>query len=165
MIDLFETPVVVGSHPGSLWLAECVKSIPDGRTVKVHRTGGYEIAALRTACRYFDRFLFIQDSTTVLHPEFWDVIDTTERGWLFGGPPMYMGVYQRDDLEPAIEDAPAVIDKAWSIAWEGALPKRLNYPTLWPDVTDAVGRLEDRHGRTNLVLENRYFRKWKGTWT
>lgn len=158
-------PLVIGSHPGSPWLADCLKSIPAHRTVKIHRTGGYEIAALRTACRYYDRFLFLQDSTQVLHPEFWDIIDTSSPTWLFGGPPMYMGVYDRNQLEPAIEDAPPVMDKAWSIAWEGALPKRLNYPVLWPDVTDATGRREDRHGRTNLVLENKYLRKWKGTWT
>lgn len=162
---MIDTPVVVGSHPGSPWLADCLKTIPTGRTVKVHRAGGYEIAALRAGCRHYDRFLFLQDSTEVLHPGFWDVIDTCEPSWLFGGPPMYLGVYDRDQLEPAIEDAPLVMDKAWSIAWEGALPKRLNYPTLWPGITDGTGRIEERHGRKNLVLENKYLRKWKGTWT
>lgn len=159
------TPVLIGSHPGSPWLADCLKSIPKGRTVKVHRKGGYEIAALRTACRYFDRFLFLQDSTAVLHPDFWDVIDTTPTAWLFGGPPMYMAVYNRVDLEPVLADAPPVMDKASSIHWECVLADRMNLPVLWPEVTDASGRIEERHGRRNLVLDNRYLAKWKGTWT
>jgi hypothetical protein len=161
-----ETPVLVGSHPGSPWLKDCLKTIPKGRTVKVHRTGGYEIAALRTGIRHFDRFLFLQDSTEVLDPAFWEIIDTTPSTWLFGGPPMYLGVYYSDELWQAISDAPEVMTKQWSITWEGALPKRLShYGCLWPEVSDATGRQEERYGRNNLVLENRYLRKWKGTWT
>lgn len=161
---MIETPVVIGTHPGSPWLADCLKSIPLHRPVKVHREGGYEIAALRTACRYYDRFLFIQDSTQVLHPLFWDLIDTTPPTWLFGWPPMYMGVYNRADLEPHLSDAPATIDKATSIAWEVELAHRLGYPYLWPDVRDATAVPEERHGRANLRLSNGFFAKWKGSW-
>jgi len=161
---LLNTPLVIGSHPGSPWLSDLLKTIPSGRDVRVHRDGGYEIAALRTACRYYDRFVFLQDSTQVLHPDFWDIIDGSSPAWLFGGPPMYMGVYNRNQLELAIPDAPAVMDKASSIAWEGALSDRLPYTALWPEVTDATGRFEERHGRNNLVLENKYLRKWKGSW-
>lgn len=158
------TSVVVGSHPGSPWLADCLKTIPKNRAVTVHETGGYEIAALRTGISHYDRFVFLQDSTEVLDAAFWDIIDNTTPTWLFGGPPMYLGVYHRNELEQAITDAPEVMDKPLSIAWEGALPKRLNLGCLWPDVTDATGRHEHRHGRDNLVLENHYLRKFKGTW-
>jgi hypothetical protein len=158
------TPVVIGSHPDSPWLNDCLKTIPTDRPVEVHRTGGYEIAALRTGILHFDRFLFLQDSCEVLDPAFWNIIDNTTPTWLFGGPPMYLGVYHRNDLEQAIGDAPQVMDKAGSIAWEGALPKRLNYGCLWPEVSDATGRHEDRNGRLNLVLENNLLRKWKGSW-
>lgn len=157
-------PTVIGSHPGSPWLADCLKTIPTGRPVKVHHDGGYELAALRFACRYYDRFLFLQDSTEVLHPLFWDIIDTAPSTWLFGGPPMYLAVYNRNDIEAAIPDAPLTMDKSSSIAWEGELAKRITYGTLWPDVSDATGRFEERHGRNNLVLENQYLRKWKGSW-
>ena len=157
-------PVVIGSHPDSPWLADCLKTIPNNRPVTIHHEGGYEIAALRTAIRHHDKFLFLQDSCEVLNPAFWNIIDNTTPTWLFGGPPMYLGVYHRNALEQAITDAPEAMDKAGSIAWEGALPKRLNHGCLWPEVTDATGRLEERHGRTNLVLENRYLRKFKGNW-
>lgn len=159
-------PVVIGSHPDSPWLVDCIKSLrQQHRQIKIHNAGGYELNALRTGLRYFDRFLFLQDSCEVLHPTFWDVIDGLEGGaWLFGGPPMYLGVYNRDELQTALEDAPDIVDKRTSIRWEGELPQRLNYPVIWPDVTDATGRFKERHGRNNLVLENRYLRKWKGNW-
>ena len=158
------TPVVVGSHPGSPWLADCMKTIPKNRTVKVHAAGGYEIAALRTACQEYDRFLFLQDSTEVLHSDFWKTIDSTPTAWLFGGPPMYLGIYNRKDLNQPLAEAPQTLDKRAAIEWEGLLPLRLNYPVLWPEVTDLTGRYEERHDRMNLVLENRYLRKWKGNW-
>jgi len=37
-------------------------------------------------------------------------------------------------------------------------------PVLFPDLTDADGHMGEKFGRMNLVLENQYFRKWKGTW-
>lgn len=159
-------PVVIGSNPERIgWLADCLETIPYDRPLMVHRSGGYEIAALRAACQHYDRFLFIHDSTVILDEAFWGIVDTTGPAWLFGGPPMYMAVYDRDDLLPALDDAPQLMDKASSIVWEGELAKRLQYPTLWPEVTDATGRIEHHHGRRNLVLENSYLRKWKGTWT
>lgn len=162
--DVTETPVVIGSHPGSPWLADCLKTIPATRKVRVHRAGGYEIAALRTATRWRARFVFLQDSTQVLHPDFWDIIDNTEPTWLFGGPPMYMAVYQRRHLTTPLEQAPEKMDKLSSIRWEGELQERIHYPTLWPEVNDATGYHQERHGRMNLVLENTYLRKFKGNW-
>lgn len=143
-----------------------IRATSKRRRVLVHTDGGYEITALRTGITNFPRFLFLHDSCEVLHPDFWTIIDITTPTWLFGGPPMFLAVYDSKDLDRALEDAPYGYDitKATSIAWEGELPKRLPYPTLWPEVTDATGHIQERHGRTNLVLENRLLRKWKGNW-
>jgi len=41
-----------------------------------------------------------------------------------------------------------------------------NPQVLFPELTDANStRQEERHGRTNLVLENDYLVKYKGTWS
>lgn len=161
-------PIVVGTNPERKpWLNDCLASIrrtSKYRRVLIHATGGYEIAALRTGIAKFNQFLYLHDSCEILSPDFWDIIDTTPPTWLFGGPPMYLGVYNRQDLEPALTDAPATMTKETSIHWECELPRRIHYPILWPEVTDATGRIEERHGRTNLVLENTYLRKLKGTW-
>jgi hypothetical protein len=156
-------PLVLGSYPGSPWLADWSPRKLGNRPVHVHRDGGFELTALRAAP--FDRFLFLQDSCQILHPAFWDIIDgLTESTWLFGWPGMYLGVYDRTTLQPVLDAAPALVDKETSIEWEHRIRHVLDYPVLWPDVVDATGRLEERHGRTNLVLDNRYLRKWKGTW-
>lgn len=156
-------PLVIGSNPDSPWIGNWSPRSVGKRDVHVHRTGGYELAALRSAP--FRRFLFLQDSTEIRHPHFWDVIDgLTGPAWLFGWPGSYLAVYDRNDLTPLLDEAPDPVDKEQSIHWEARFRRTLNYPTLWPDVVDATGRIEDRHGRSNLVLENRYLRKWKGTW-
>lgn len=162
-------PIVVGTNPERTeWLKDCLASIrrtSSRRRVLIHGDGGYEIAALRTAVKHFSRFVYIHDSCEVLSSDFWDVIDHLDGpSWLFGLPGMYLGVYDHADLAPILNEAPDPVDKAMSIQWEGRIRERLPYPTLWPDVVDATGRYEERHGRMNLVLENDLLRKWKGNW-
>lgn len=162
-------PVVIGTNPErGPWLRDCLTSIRRTsryRRVHVHRDGGYELTALRAAMTRYDRFLFVHDSCEILHSDFWGAVDNTGPTWLFGGPPMYLGVYNSLDLRAALTDAPSDVDKQTSIRWESELPNRLPCPTLWPEVNDATGRIEEHHGRRNLILENRYLRKWKGTWS
>ncbi len=159
------TPVVIGTNPErGHWLADCLATMPSDRDVLVHDTGGYEIAALRTGCAQYPRFLFLHDSVTITDPAFWDVIDTSGPAWLTGGPPMYLGIHERDQLAPVLARYPAVIDKEEAIRLEVDLPLHVNYDTIWPNVTDrtALGT-EQRHGRLNLLVGNAYFVKRKGT--
>lgn len=162
------TPVVVGTNPERTdWLKDCLASIratSHHRRVLIHDKGGYEIAALRTGLANFRRFLFLHDSCEILSHEFWDIIDHSPPIWMFGGPPMYLAVYDGATLEDAIAHAPEEMTKGSSIVWEGELPQRLSLPTLWPEVHDGTGHMEQRHGRPNLVLENEHLRKWKGSW-
>lgn len=160
------TPVVVGTNPErGHWLTDCLATIPADRPVLIHDTGGYEIAALRTGCARFSRFLFLQDSVTITNPTFWDVIDASGPAWLTAAPPMYLGIHHRDQLAPVLAAYPATVDKETAIALELDLHARVDYDTLWPDVTDrtALGT-DERHGRTNLLVGNDYFVKRKGTW-
>lgn len=163
-------PVVVGTHPDrTAWLRDCLKSIRTTtrrRRVLVHHTGGYELAALRAGIQKFDRFLFIHDSVTILHPEFWQAIDNFGGpAWLTAPPPMHLGIHDRTQLQPVLESYPLEVDKRMSITTEGELPLRLNYGTIWPEITDATAlRREERHGRDNLVLGNHLFEKHKGNW-
>lgn len=161
-------PVVVGTHPDRKpWLTDCLASIRRSsprRRVFVHGTGGYEPAALRAGCAKFDQFLFLQDSVTILHPDFWTTIDASGPAWLAGWPPMFLGIYNAADVAPLLPDHE--VSKVESTHLEGALPHSLPMPTLWPDVVDATAlRREDRHGRDNLVLGNDLFLKHKGTWS
>lgn len=160
------TPVVVGTNPErSGWLAECLATIPDDRPLLIHDAGGYEIAALRTGCAHYPRFLYLHDSVTITDPAFWDVIDASGPAWLAGLPPMYLGVHDTAQLAPVLARYPDVVDKETSIRLEFDLPLHVNYDTIWPDVTDRTAfGTEERHGRLNLLVGNSYFVKRKGTW-
>lgn len=163
------TPVVIGTHPDrAAWLEDCLTSIratsSKRRKILIHETGGYEPAAIRTGCATFDRFVYLQDSVTILHPDFWEAIDASEPAWLAGHPPMFLAIYDTATVAPLLPVGP--VDKGEAIRLESHLPSVLPMPTLWPDVTDATAlRREDKHGRDNLVLGNQYFLKWKGTWS
>lgn len=155
-------PVVVGSHPDSPWIDDCLTSIlaTTDRQVIVHSNGGYEPAALRTGAALFDRFVYLQDSVTILSPTFWDAIGDAPC-WFAGNPPMFLGIH--DSTITAL--LPRSASKKEAIALESELPGRLDYPTVWPTVTDRTAlRREFKHGRDNLVLGNEHFLKWKGTW-
>lgn len=161
-------PVVVGTHPERPhWLDDCLTSIrrTTKRRVLVHEAGGYEIAAIRTGYARFSRFLFLQDSVTILSPEFWTIVDA-RRGpaWLSGWPPMFLGIWD-ESAKPLIDSLPEQQSKEDSIRLEGEIPAQLGWSTIWPEVTDHTAlRREDRHGRNNLVVGNRYFEKAKATW-
>lgn len=157
---------MIATHPDrGAWLADLLETIPTDRDVLIHGTGGYEIAALRTGCQAFDRFLLLQDSMRILDPTFWAVIDASGPAWLSGHPPMYLGIHDREQLEPVLSTYPATIDKETSITLEGDLPRHVTYDTIWPHITDRTAlRTEHRHGRENLVLGNHLWEKWKGTW-
>jgi len=163
-------PVVIGTNPERKpWLDECLASIratsSRRRRVHIHETGGYEPAAIRTGCSKFERFLFLHDSVTILHRDFWDIIDASGPAWLAGWPPMFLGIFNAADIEPLLPTYE--VSKRESCDLEGALPHRLHMPTLWPDVVDTTAlRREDRHGRDNLVLGvEGVWEKHKGTWS
>lgn len=164
-------PVVVGTNPErGDWLKGCLDSIratTRRRRVFIHRTGGYEIAALRAGVTRFGRFLFLQDSVTILRSGFWDVIDSTQgSAWLTGGPPMYLGIHDSIQLGPALSVYPDHLEKRDAINGESDLPTRVQgYGVIWPEVHDATHlRMEERHGRLNMVLGNHLFEKHKGSW-
>lgn len=162
------TPVVIGTHPDrAVWLKDCVTSIratTKHRRVLIHRTGGYEPAAILTGCAAFKRFLYLHDSVIIKTREFWDTIDSTEPAWLAGFPPMYLAVYHGPTVAPLLPTHE--VTKHEAIRLEAHLPTLLPLPTLWPNVTDATAlRHEYRHGRDNKVLGNSHFEKFKGTWS
>lgn len=163
-------PVVIGTHPDrTAWLRDCLKSIratTHRRRVHIHRTGGYEIAALRAGIQKFNRFLFLHDSVTILHRDFWDVIDSHDGpAWLTAPPPMHLGIHDRTQLQPVLESYPTDFDKRMSITSEGEIPLKVTYGTIWPEISDTTAlRMEERHGRNNLVLGNLLWEKHKGNW-
>lgn len=161
-------PVVIGTHPDRTeWLDDCLTSIKKTsspkREIFIHRTGGYEPAAIRAGCGKFEQFLFIHDSVTILHKDFWSTIDKSGPAWLAGWPPMFLAIYNRADvlMHLPLEE----VTKQGACNLEGSLPSVVPMKTIWPEITDANRlRMEERHGRLNMVLGNELWIKHKGNW-
>lgn len=163
----------IGSSPDRQgWLADCSASL--GRSYIAVVNYGFELNKIRWVMdnTKLDRFLFLQDSWQVKSPAFWDLLDQFEGSVALTRDPYffgcYAGVYERHIIERV--GVPSVKDKAHSILLEidwhrryvevGGEPK-----VLFPELTDAnATRIVERHGRQNLVLENEFVVKWKGTW-
>jgi hypothetical protein len=173
-------PVVVSTGDGrGHWVADCLRSITRGNvTVCLSRTGG-ELGAIRMIHEgtHWSRWLLLQDSCEVLDNALFDLVDATTGSLLIAPrPSMYLAVYEREILDRiGIPDVPAGADRAvairheteWMDQYEDAHRQLRggSVPVLFPDFTDAnAPRREHRHGRINLVLENTYLRKYKGTW-
>lgn len=120
-----------------------------------------------------DRFLFLQDSWVVKDDRFWDLLESNTGSVSITADPYfygcYAGVYERSVIEQI--GIPVIADKREAILYEIDWHKRYvevagKPVVLFPELTDANStRQEQRHQRINLVLENDYLVKYKGTWS
>ena len=156
------------------WLAQCMASLRGRDVLAVSLEHGYELGKIEWVYRNttLDRFLFLQDSAEVLSKGFWGRLEEFPRSVALLGDPSvygsYMGVYERKVLDK-LPGWPTVDSKMASIANEIMWTRDYSdaaggAPVLFPDLTDANGHVMNHFERDNLVLENQYFRKWKGTW-
>jgi hypothetical protein len=153
-------------------LADCSASL--GREHIAVVSFGFELAKIRWVMdnTTADRFLLLQDSWQVKSPLFWDLLEQFEGSVALTRDPYffgcYAGVYERHIIERI--GVPVVKDKAHSILleidWHRRYVEASVEPTvLFPELTDAIATgVVERHGRDNLVLENEFVVKWKGTW-
>jgi hypothetical protein len=165
--------VVIGSSLGrENWLADCSASIKRDHIAVV--SFGFELAKIGWVMdnTNADRFLFLQDSWLIKDEAFWDLLDATTGSVAITADPYffgcYAGVYERSVIKqigvPVVTDKRDAIDK--EISWHKRYVEVAGEPmVLFPDLTDAnATRQVERHGRINLVLENDYIAKYKGTW-
>jgi hypothetical protein len=166
--------VVVATTPGrEAWLTDCLASIQ--REVLVLRQGGtWELGKIKWLYEntQLDRFLFLHDSVVVKDQAFFDrmfehdgSVSVTNDPGIFG---MYMGIFTREHLSrvelysPVTQRDSIRAEIEWTHRYATAAG---NVPVVFPDLRDQlnVGFVE-HHGRKNMVLENYYLRKFKGTW-
>lgn len=173
-----KVPVVISTGIGrGQWVGDCIGSISRGNVTICRSDGGGELGAIRMIYEgtHWRRWLMLQDSTVVLDQGLFDLVDAVEGPCLLAPhPAMYLAVYERSVLdvvgipEPAAHDREAAIalEVPWMRAYEAQCHAQgFACPVLFPELTDdnATGQVE-HNGRVNLIVENRYLRKYKGTW-
>lgn len=131
-----------------------------------HTEGAFELAELRESATEGGRFLFMKDSVRILDAHrFWNIIETHPGpAWLFARPSCYLAIYDSASLSAALEDAPLSGTKIDSINWESHLHDLLDYPSIWPEVTDWTSkRIDYIDGAPELVIGNDIVEKSKGS--
>ena len=165
--------IVIGSSPDRAeWLESSSGSI--GREHVIVSNWGYELNKIRWVIENTaaERFLFLQDSWRIKSPEFFDLLDKASGSVAITSDPYFFGcfagVYERAVIEkigiPNIETKlNAVLAEKW---WHEEYVRVAGEPTvLFPELTDdRATEVRFFNGRENLILENDYVLKYKGTW-
>jgi hypothetical protein len=166
--------VVIGSSPERKeWLANCSDSIRREHISVVNE--GFELAKIRWVIENTnaEKFLFLQDSWVIKDDKFWELLEAEDGSVCFTADPYYYGcyagVYERWVIDqigiPVIESKLDAIDN--EIAWHKHYVEVAGKPkVLFPKLTDSNStRKLEKNGRMNLVLENEFVIKLKGTWS
>ena len=169
-----KTEIVLMTFPGrEVWLDQCIKSIGK-RDVVVLSGYGHELDKIRWVCENtnIERFVLLQDSMIIKDQSFFELAMSNPKSVAFSNCPvkfgMYMGVFCRETLLKT--HMPVVRDKEHGIELEVSWANE--YSHYEPDAPLLFDKFHDHyangtkqlHGRINLVLENDYIIKYKGTW-
>jgi hypothetical protein len=164
--------IVIGTTPDRAgWLADCVARI--SHPYLVVSDYSYELGKIRWVVENtnIDRFLFLQDSVIVKSELFWDLLAQYDGSVSINKDPdlygSYLGVYERSVLERI--DLPTISSKRDAVTHEVDWARTYvraagEVPVLFPDLRDGE-KFEVHQGRMNMVIENDYIRKYKGTWS
>lgn len=166
--------IVIATTPGREgWLSQCLKSIGDRRVV-VLSDYSFELGKIRwmfenTCC---DRWMLLQDSVVIKDQSFFDKAFAYPKSVAVSTCPtkfgMYLGIYHRDTL--AAIGIPEISTKEEAIYhemhWSNKYCRAEDVPVMFTNFTDHNNKgVVNLFDRPNLVLENEYLIKYKGTWS
>jgi hypothetical protein len=165
--------IVIGTSPDrSEWLAASSASI--GREHIVVSNWGFELGKIAWVMENTtaERFFFLQDSWVVKTPALFTLLDNTVGSVALTQDPYYFGcfagVYERSVIEhigvPVIETKFEAVqaERFWHESYVMTAGEPI---VLFADLTDEnATEVRFHNGRENLILENEYVRKYKGTW-
>lgn len=162
--------VISTSRGRSDWLKACIESV--GRPCIVVYNDSFELGAINWvfANTKIQRFLYLQDSVQVKSEDFWELLSSTTGSVAIGDSPgpfgSYLGVYERSVLKkvgvpvPSGKTDAVYLETVWARNYELAAG---TYTYLFRGFGTSESK-EQYLGRQNMVSENRYLKKFKGTW-
>jgi hypothetical protein len=165
--------IVIATTPGrEEWLSQCLKSLGN-RDHIVISDFSWELGKIKWMYdnTSIERWLFLQDSIVIKDEKFFDLIFSYDKSVAVSSCPvlfgMYLGIYHRETLSKI--NIPKVKDKEQSIfyehSWNNEYCKNEKVPLLFKDLSDSNSKGQKfLFGRNNLILENDYLIKYKGTW-
>lgn len=173
--------IVIGRTPdesGALWAEDLLHSLEGGCwPIEVHQTWGFELATIGWAAERLQEFVFLPASTVVKDLALFDVAfgDLAGKSINLGGVQggnrfrMYLGKYLASSVRaigvPTVNskwDA-VMLEDSWGEAYAQAEETAGRLASLGGPL-DHTEVFEERHGRLNMVVENEFLRRYKGTW-
>jgi len=126
----------------------------------------YEKLAFEVGIENFDEFILLQDSVMVKDSSlFKKMLESPNSVWLSKWGQNYFCKYKSEILRQIPIE---IKDKKDSIYWERQLHedyRKLEVPEIMLDgCLDNTEVFEEAYGRKNMISENEYFKKYKGTW-
>lgn len=160
-------------HREDPWLDNLLYSINTHYPIVVSNHKGWVMDAVRLAFKNtpFDEIFFLNESMVVKDNSIWDIVFKEHKGKSVAVGDkflMHLGKYRREIAEkipyPKIKDKRDEVllgEFGWTRDYMALEP---DYVTIDP-MTDTFEVFEEKHGRTNMVLENKYFIKYKAHWS
>lgn len=170
--------VVINDGNKADWLIPWLKSQKSrNMTVIVNPVDGYEVGAIKIALEVtgWDEFIFLQDTIEIIDPSIFDILfnQYPDAGVSYNeGFQMYLGKFRREVLEQM--KFPIVKHKLGAIAHEFYFVKQ--YTDIEPVYVfnkdfydkaflDDPANYDEKFGRKNLVLKDKYIIKRKAAYT
>jgi len=164
--------VVIHNRGNSPWLNDLLTSIDTDYPVLITNHNGWMLPAIKKMfdTTDYDELFFLNESMIVKDNAIWDIVfkDYEGQGVAIGDKYlMFLGKYLRKYVEqthfPQVNskrDDVLLGEQMWNHLYRNADPYFVQLEVM----TDTFEEFEEKHGRRNMILEGKYFKKWKGSW-
>lgn len=162
---------IIHSRHESPWLTECLNSIDTDYPVLLTNHNGWCMTGIQKIWETtdYDEIVFLNESMVVKDNAIWDIIFKEYEGksvMLAEQFLMFFGKFRRQMVNQL--EFPQVHDKREDVLlgegqWCRQYLALADHVPIQPLIDG--DRFEEKNGRTNMVLENDYFIKYKGTWS
>jgi hypothetical protein len=149
-LDSIETtyPIIVSNHDGSLWCMGAIKKFFDETD--------------------YDEVCILNETMTCKDNSIWEIIFEQHKGKsvrLAQNYSMFIGKYLTKHILPFPEvnnkrDDVILGEDVWCRGYTALQIEHIDIEPLY----DTHQNFEEKNGRNNMILENTYFKKWKGHW-
>lgn len=137
---------------------------------------GFEIGALKALMSTpYNQFFLLQDSVEIKDHTFLNKAFGMKESYALSDYPapfgMYMGKYTREGLtRSGIQHIPTPKNKHQAVDLEVVFNNHYATRNPWilceePLRDNKNGVFEEKFGRNNMILENKYIKKYKGSWS
>lgn len=166
--------VICTTPTPSPWLPNLLNSLDgyDKYPVIIVSNYGYEVGKIRWVVENttIDEFVLLHDSCEIKDTRLFDLC-FKEVGYTVMFDPKfrsYMGKWRREVLERI--GIPRTDTKEGSVSYEESWANKIylgnerKKKVLFKEGFSRSSIFEEKFGRNNMVLSNKYIKKWKGTW-